>query len=531
MPDSSTLKQDYKSCHVLTFLLSSHPTSISLRRVPSVSCTSSSTSFSPSNVACLPLLFLFLFFCLSQGLSEYAPTVPMAMAPLLFLYIALAYALNSPQSEGSESSEDCKQIHETVHSEKLCSVMLMTASSENFKENVDNAQAAYVRWPLITGYYMFIIDNAPTTSVVLLLQPYLGTKYVRVGSDLVLIVFGCTSAAIIVSRIMEARYERYANITKSNTTHKDCRQDLTGYCVVLTLTLILVLLWIAAQHYSLAFPLILLLVPTVNASCLCGVSLDVLSVTFIHSNTRTKTDEDTNSSRLDKIENINANLFMSTNQDDVSDIHSGKEEDVEIDAEINIVDKILTHIREEDASHPISEDTSLSGCCTQTMDTSHENEDGEAGREEVEVHRDQEDFLFLSTSDADQHGGIENSQSINSTRTMTILSKKNDFISDSRNQLKVRRKRVFCCCVLVFLCAACSPLCVQIVLFFLKLSCDYLLSPTSFSSSSSTFFWSDIYGDSSMYLRGFLLDWIEPEVLTLATSFFLLSSSSHMFRL
>ena len=455
----------------------------------------------------------------------------MALAPLLFLYIALAYALNSPQSEGSESSEDCKQIQGTVHSEKLCSVIL-TASSENFRENVDNAQAAYVRWPLITGYYMFIIDNAPTCLVVLLLQPYLGTKYARVGSDLVLIAFGCTSAAIIVSRMMEARYERHANITKNNTTHKNSRQDLTGYCVVLTLTLILVLLWIAAQHYSLAFPLILLLVPTVNASCLCGVSLDVLSVKFIHSDTRRKTDADTNSPRLDKIKNIDAHLFMSTNQDDVSETHSGKEKDAEIDAGINIVDKVLTHVREEDASHRIIGDTLLSGCWAQTMDTSHANEDGEVGRKEVKVHQDQEDISFLSTSDAEQHGGIANSQFINSTSTIT--SEENDFISDSRNQLKVRRKSVFSCCVLVFLCAACSPLCVQIVLFFLKLSCDYLLSPTSFSSSSSSsnFFWSDIYGDSSMYLRGFLLDWIEPEVLVVTTSFFFfLSSFSYMFRL
>ena len=448
----------------------------------------------------------------------------MALAPLLLLYVALAYALNSPQSEESESIEDCGQIQDTVHSEKLSSEVMMTPSCKNSKENVKDLQTAYVRWPLITGYYMFVVDNSPACLVVLLLQPYLGSKYAEVGGDLVLAAFVCTSIAIISSRMVEVRRERGINASQDNRRYTDSRQNLTGYCVVLTLSLILILFWISAQHYSLAFPIIILIVPTVCVSCLCGVSLDVLCAKFMYLDTRKITDAATDDPRLDKNADIDAHVLSDTNRCDVSNVHSGKEKDAVIDAEIDIADKVLTCAREEDAFHRILEDSSLSMGCTQTMDTTHGDVvSTEAGRDEVAIHQDQVDVLYLSMRDADQHGSILSSQPVR-IQMINSTSIEKIFVADSGIPFTNRRKRFFSICVLVILYAASSPLSVQIILFLLKSSSDSSISPTFFSTStssfSSAFSWSHMYAKSSMYLRGFLLDWIEPEVLLLTNFFF-----------
>jgi hypothetical protein len=220
------------------------------------------------------------------------------MSPLIALYLRLAAGLRP-----------LRDRHTDTRTPNTCTL------------GSDAQQPRFLRWPLATGVYMFLSDNAPLWLLVLVLQPLLGVRYLHM-SLLMVGAVGFLSCCLAASRTgsgsgsgsgtrtligtggvkplvalvennkiaaeirpsgggegestVKVSTDKDEDSVRGPDTDSNPCEDLAGYVIAMTTTTILTLAWLAAQHYMLAMAVAVPLVPTLCAIVLCGSRLGVL---------------------------------------------------------------------------------------------------------------------------------------------------------------------------------------------------------------------------------------------------------------
>ena len=379
-----------------------------------------------------------------------------------------------------------------------------------------NVHTSCVSWPLISAYYLFVGDNAPICAVVLVLQAYLCRKHISLGDTIVRTAFVCTSSSIIISGIWNGNRGSLDN----KCSHGSTPHDLTGYCVMLTLTLILVLLWISAQHYSLALPMVLLLVAAVCALCLCGAALGVLRLRFERADVRAETNLDADTHALlyahpNRVSETHADRVLHIKLKADVQVEVKVDIQIETEVEVDIIDKLHAIVPEGYNLHRSEEISPCEGR-TQTLDAGQEGSgDGESHEPHIEALNAIESSRERGMSggenrDRNRAGSGDGQGSIVDLEAVTSQ----EIREGSTQEIPISyamflSTKTMSCCVLLLLYVLCSPMGVQIMLYTSESVCNSFVS----STYSTVFFsFSHFYEKSSLHLRSYLEDWIEPVV-------------------
>lgn len=223
----------------------------------------------------LTLISSSLLLCYDQGMSEYAPTLLLALSPLFILFFKLFYHTMKSrkqqfhgqyQGEGGGSAQYKQDNLDKIVSKRSYDCQVDKYESEEAKIIESKI--------LISGGYLFLLDNIPMGILVLIILPQFYNQSNYQGSIIIAIyLFSCLTMgmAAAIGTKKKMRRPDFPGIP-SISCH------LTSYSLSLCLCILLVLLWTGAQHYALAISIAYIIVPPIYMICTCGAIIGVVDM-------------------------------------------------------------------------------------------------------------------------------------------------------------------------------------------------------------------------------------------------------------
>ena len=389
--------------------------------------------------------------------------------------------------------------------------------------NDENPGIVVIHWPLMYGWMRFIGENVCVCTTVLILQPHLDISPSSLWSEVVLAVFLCNCCIIVTAEIWVGSLSLSPDVGQSISN--SAPQDLSAYCTVMAATLILGLMWVAAQHYSLALPLILAIVPAVCVSCVCGVNLGALSL-----NVLTPTNilihapaTNTTTTAVSSSESLVGDTGLSNKHDTVCGIQNSNGAVVDCNTDINNCTDI-------DTDNKIEEFIALKSTSDRDTNGVHENSNEiEFSAINCTNSSSSSSSMIDRTANNTVCTGVDQGlvQGLLDDHVYSTTDNRSEKITNSNTQSQPTSNnlmlKTISRCILYFIFFLGSPIGVQCVVFYLKCLAQL---PTALSLLTLTLDPVHMLHDSDLYLKGLMALWIAPEVsLSLGLGLSLISYS------